>query len=142
MNGVLAAAKRHGRNSHRVAGRASRDHMRQVGLVAADFRRRRPGWVGILAADVGPSRPLLTDPADPNRIADGLAGSSHVVEPPLLRANDDGARSDRLLDRHHIAARVRRVGRREGGSADGCRQECKQNLFHSLTLCGTNKMFR
>ena len=78
--------------------------------------------------------PLLADLAHSNRIADGLARSSHVVQPPLFRSDDDGARRDRFLHRHHVAATVRRFDSRQTGSAEGRCQEYKQSLFHSLTL--------
>lgn len=140
VNGVLATGKRHGGDAHWIARRTAGDHLRQMGLVTPHLGRRRPSRVRVLAADVGRPRPLLADPANSNRIADGLAGSGHVIEPPLLGADDDRARSDRLLHRHHVAARVRRVDGRQTGSADGRHQDCKQSLFHSLTLnCYTQK---
>jgi hypothetical protein len=83
---------------------------------------------------------LLADLADANRVADGLTGCGHIIEAPLFGANNDGARSDRLLHRDHVAVRVRRIEARQGGSPDGRRQECKQSLFHSLTLTLTNKL--
>jgi hypothetical protein len=101
VNGVLATGKRHGGDAHWIARRTAGDHLRQMGLVTPHLGRRRPSRVRVLAADVGRPRPLLADPANSNRIADGLAGSGHVIEPPLLGADDDRARSDRLLHRHH-----------------------------------------
>ena len=87
--------------------------------------------------------PLLADLAHSNRIADGLTRSSHVVQPPLFRSDDDGARRDRFLHRHHVAATVRRFDSRQTGSAEGRCQEYKQKFFsqpHPELL--QTKMFR
>ena len=60
-------------------------------MVLPHDRRRRPGRPDVLAVDVGFARPLFASSADADRVANRLAIADHVIEPPLVGADHDGA---------------------------------------------------
>src|SRR6516225_8224593 len=96
VNGVFPASAEHqGGRTHGIAGASARNHIRQRGLVALDFLRRRPRRFQVLAADPGRTGPLLAGSADPDRVAHGLAVAEHVIERPLAGFH------------YHRAARIR-----------------------------------
>jgi hypothetical protein len=82
---------------------------------------------------------LLAALPQPDRIADGLAGSGHVIKPPLC-ADNDGARSDRLF-MAYIAARTCAASTVAKPAAPTAAAK-NANRVHSLTLNRYTKMFR
>src|SRR6202035_4203480 len=80
VNGVFAAGERHGGDPHRITRRAARNDVRQLGLVALDFGRRRPGRIEIFAADPRGPGPLLAGFADADRVTDRMAIIEDEIE--------------------------------------------------------------
>jgi hypothetical protein len=85
------------------------------------FFGRRPGWIDVLAVDLGPTLPLLAGPAYANRVADRPTLVDDVVELALFGAHDDGAWPLGTLVRHELAcqlggcARLARLRRSRAG---------------------------
>src|SRR4051795_6880085 len=107
VDGVLATRERHGRNPHRVVGRATRDHIGQRRVIRFHFGRRRPGGLDELAADPSLTLPLLAGATHRHRVADRLAAPEHEIEFPLGRLDHDGAGLVLSGVAHHLAGASR-----------------------------------
>src|SRR6478672_2416978 len=120
MDGVFAAAQRHGSRAHGVARRAAWNHARQRRLVAPDFGRRRPGRAELLAVDPGRAAPLLAGPADSDGVAQRRAVAEDVIELPLAGFHHDRAARIGLGKADHLAGlrglRHRRGKQERGGN--------------------------
>jgi hypothetical protein len=67
VDGVLAPGQGHGRNPHRVVGRATWDHIRQRRIIRSDFGGGRPGRLHCLPFTC--AQPCHCLPGRPNATA-------------------------------------------------------------------------
>src|SRR3954470_17724656 len=100
VDGVLAPREGHGRNPHRVVGRATGDHVRQRRVVRLDLSRRRPRRLHIRRAEAEQVVGLLRQPAIP--VAEGVTEAAvlHLrsLVARLRLANRDFYQAERKLD--------------------------------------------